>query len=67
MREDVEHPDALIDVTGISSAGIAEFADGGLSIGVAVRNTAVANHPPVRERYPVLAQRRRPVPRHRAW
>jgi xanthine dehydrogenase YagS FAD-binding subunit len=56
MREDVEHPDALVDVTGISSGGITELADGGLSIGAAVRNTAVANHPSVRKRYPVLAQ-----------
>jgi xanthine dehydrogenase YagS FAD-binding subunit len=56
MREEVEQPDALIDVTGIASAGIAELADGGISIGAAVRNTAVANHPLVRERYPVLSQ-----------
>ena len=56
MREDVEHPDALVDVTGISPGGISELADGSVSIGAAVRNTAVANHPLVRERYPVLSQ-----------
>ena len=56
MREEVEQPDALIDVTGIASAGITELADGGISIGAAVRNTAVANHPLIRERYPVLSQ-----------
>jgi xanthine dehydrogenase YagS FAD-binding subunit len=56
MREEVEQPDALIDVTGIASAGITELADGGISIGAAVRNTAVANHRLVRERYPVLSQ-----------
>jgi xanthine dehydrogenase YagS FAD-binding subunit len=55
MREEVEQPDALIDVTGIA-AGITELADGGISIGAAARNTAVANHPLVRERYPVLSQ-----------
>ena len=31
-------------------------ADGGISIGAAVRNTAVANHRLVRERYPLLSQ-----------
>ncbi len=56
MREDVEHPDALIDVTGLSSIGITELPDGGISIGAEVRNTAVANDPLVRERYPVLSQ-----------
>lgn len=56
MRENIEQPDALIDVSGLSSAGIAELPDGGISIGAAVRNSALANHRLVRERYPVLAQ-----------
>jgi xanthine dehydrogenase YagS FAD-binding subunit len=55
MREDIEQPDALIDVTGLPSA-IVELADGGISIGAAVRNSAVANHPLVRQRYPLLSQ-----------
>jgi xanthine dehydrogenase YagS FAD-binding subunit len=55
MREHIEQPDALVDVTGVPS-GIAELADGGISIGAAVRNSAVANHFLVRERYPVLSQ-----------
>jgi len=56
MRENIEQPDALIDVTRLSSAGIAELPDGGLSIAASVRNSAVANHPLIRERYPVLSQ-----------
>jgi xanthine dehydrogenase YagS FAD-binding subunit len=56
MREDIEQPDALVDVTGLSSSGIAELPDGGISIGAEVRNTAVANHLLIRERYPVLSQ-----------
>lgn len=61
MRENIEQPDALIDVThlspkGAADAGIAELADGGLSIAAAVRNSAVANHHLVRERYPLLSQ-----------
>src|ERR1700722_10971901 len=61
MRENIEQPDALIDVTRLSpvrmtNGGISELPDGGLSIAAAVRNTAVANHRLIRERYPVLSQ-----------
>src|ERR1700693_4991676 len=56
MRENIERPDALIDVSGLSSAGIFDLPDGGISIGAAVKNSAVANHRLVRERYPLLAQ-----------
>ncbi len=55
MRETIARPDRVIDVTGLS-AEIAETEDGGLSIGAAVRNTALAEHSVVRERYPVLAR-----------
>src|SRR5580704_15025260 len=56
MRENIEQPDALIDVSGLSSAGISDLPDGGISIGAAVKNSAVANHRLVRERYPLLSQ-----------
>src|SRR6202521_5904959 len=56
MREGIERPDALVDVTGLPCDRIDELADGGLSIGAAVRNTAVAKHQLVRSRYPVLSQ-----------
>ncbi|MEG8042212.1 xanthine dehydrogenase family protein subunit M [Sphingomonas faeni] len=55
MRETIARPDRVVDVTGLS-AEIAETEDGGLSIGAAVRNTALAEHPVVRARYPVLAR-----------
>ncbi|TCQ08348.1 xanthine dehydrogenase family protein subunit M [Sphingomonas sp. PP-CC-3A-396] len=55
MRETIAQPDRVVDVTGLSGE-IAETEDGGLSIGAAVRNTALAEHPAVRERYPVLAR-----------
>jgi xanthine dehydrogenase YagS FAD-binding subunit len=55
MRETVERPDTLIDVTGLSRS-IEERVDGGLLIGAGVRNTAVAEHRAVRSRYPVLAR-----------
>jgi xanthine dehydrogenase YagS FAD-binding subunit len=55
MRETVETPSALIDVTGLS-AEITDTDDGGLMIGAATRNTAVAEHPAVRTRYPMLTR-----------
>jgi xanthine dehydrogenase YagS FAD-binding subunit len=55
MRQTVEAPLRLIDVTGLSS-DIADTPDGGLMIGAACRNTAVAEHPAVRTRYPMLAR-----------
>ena len=55
MRETVELPSALVDVTGLS-AEIEETDDGGLRIGAATRNTAVAEHPAVRTRYPMLTR-----------
>jgi xanthine dehydrogenase YagS FAD-binding subunit len=56
MREHIEQPDALIDITRLPAAGISELPDGGISIGAGVRNSAVASHQLVRERYPLLAQ-----------
>ena len=56
MRENIEEPDALIDVTRLSSGTISESSDGGIVIGAEAKNTAVANHPLIRRRYPVLSQ-----------
>jgi len=56
MRENIEQPDSLVDVTRLSSSETVETPEGGVSIGAAVRNTAVANHHLIRQRYPVLSQ-----------
>ena len=55
MRETIERPSALVDVTGLSST-VEERRDGSLLIGAAARNTALAEHRAVRARYPVLAR-----------
>jgi xanthine dehydrogenase YagS FAD-binding subunit len=55
MRETIEHPHVLVDVTGLSRA-IEETEGGGLRIGAGVKNTAVAADRRVRERFPLLAQ-----------
>lgn len=55
MRETIERPTALVDVTGLSDR-ITETDGGGLLMGAAVRNTALAEHRLVRSRYPMLAR-----------
>ena len=55
MRENIEQPDTVVDVTA-SPDHIEERADGGISIGATVKNTPLANHRIVRENYPFLAQ-----------
>jgi xanthine dehydrogenase YagS FAD-binding subunit len=55
MRERVERPAALVDVTGFAEA-ITQGEDDGLLIGAGVKNSALAAHPVVRARYPVLSR-----------
>jgi len=55
MRENIEQPDALVDVSMLSK-DITETESGSLLIGAAAKNTAVANNEIVREKFPVLAQ-----------
>lgn len=55
MRETIERPAALVDVTGLSRS-IEERPDGSLLIGAAAKNTAVAEHRAVRTRYPLLSR-----------
>ena len=56
MREDIEQPDALVDVTRLPLPEIEELPDGGLRIGALVRNSHLAANQLARERYPVLSQ-----------
>ena len=55
MKEDIERPTQLVDV---SRLGLTEIKEerGGLSIGALATNTATANHPLIRARYPLLTQ-----------
>jgi xanthine dehydrogenase YagS FAD-binding subunit len=55
MRENIERPDTVVDVSGLSQA-IEEREDGSMLIGAATKNTAVAAHRGVRERFPMLAR-----------
>jgi xanthine dehydrogenase YagS FAD-binding subunit len=55
MRERIELPGTLIDVTGLSRQ-IEARDDGSLLIGAGVKNTELAAHRAVRERIPMLAR-----------
>jgi xanthine dehydrogenase YagS FAD-binding subunit len=55
MKLGVETPERLVDVSRLEFDRIEERPDGGLRIGAAVRNSDVAAHRAVRERYPLLA------------
>ncbi|WP_101789428.1 FAD binding domain-containing protein [Nonomuraea indica] len=56
MREDIERPSTLVDITRLPLAEVTEPPGGGLRIGALVRNSHLAAHPLVRARYPVLSQ-----------
>jgi xanthine dehydrogenase YagS FAD-binding subunit len=55
MKLGVETPEHLVDVSRLPFDRIEDLPDGGLRIGAAVRNSDVAAHRAVRERYPLLA------------
>ncbi|WPB57442.1 xanthine dehydrogenase family protein subunit M [Xylophilus sp. GOD-11R] len=55
MRETIERPDTLVDVSGLSKS-IEAREDGSVLIGAAASNSAVAAHPAIRQRFPVLAR-----------
>ncbi|CAM5597523.1 FAD binding domain-containing protein [Streptomyces aurantiogriseus] len=56
MKLGVEQPTALIDVTRLPLDEVTELPDGSLRVGALVRNSDLAAHPRVRDRYPALSQ-----------
>ena len=55
MKEDVERPTRLIDISRLDLTQVEEVAGGGLRIGALVPNSDLAYHPAIAERYPMLA------------
>jgi xanthine dehydrogenase YagS FAD-binding subunit len=55
MKDDVERPSRLIDISRLPLKTVEETADGGLRIGALVPNSDLAYHPMVEQRYPMLA------------
>ncbi len=60
MKEDVERPDELVDITRLNFSMVKIISEGtnkgGVSIGGLGKNTDTANHPLVRQNYPLLTQ-----------
>jgi xanthine dehydrogenase YagS FAD-binding subunit len=56
VKGDVEHPARLVDISRIGLDQIVEQVGGGLLLGAMARNSDTANHPLVRQRYPLLSQ-----------
>ncbi|MEA2882490.1 MAG: xanthine dehydrogenase YagS FAD-binding subunit [Bradyrhizobium sp.] len=55
MKEDVERPARLIDISRLPLNKVEETKDGGLRIGALVPNSDLAWHPLVEQRYPLLS------------
>jgi xanthine dehydrogenase YagS FAD-binding subunit len=55
MKEDIERPTRVVDITRLPLRQI-QRTRAGLSIGALATNTETANHPMVREHYPLLTQ-----------
>jgi xanthine dehydrogenase YagS FAD-binding subunit len=55
MKEDVERPSRLIDISRLPLRTIEPTSDGGLRIGALVPNSDLAYHPLIEQRYPLLA------------
>ena len=56
MREGIETPDLLVDVTGLPLGEVEDRPDGVVRIGALVRNSHLAAHRGIRERYPMVAE-----------
>jgi xanthine dehydrogenase YagS FAD-binding subunit len=55
MKDDVERPSSLIDISRLPLNRVEETPSGGLRIGALVPNSEVAYHPAVEQHYPLLA------------
>ncbi len=56
MRENIERPDSLIDVSSLPLRAIVENPDGSVTIGASAKNSAVAANEAIRRRFPLLSQ-----------
>jgi xanthine dehydrogenase YagS FAD-binding subunit len=56
MKEDVERPSQVIDITGLPLRSIEDTGSGGLRIGALVPNSDLAWDPRIEQRYPLLSR-----------
>ena len=56
MKDEVEHPSVLVDITRLPGLAEVTPTEHGLLAGALVRNSDLANHPAVRTEFPLLSQ-----------
>jgi len=56
MKNGVEQPERLVDINRLDLTSIAQLADGSVRLGALAHNSDTANHPLIREQYPLLSQ-----------
>ena len=56
MREEIEQPEKIVDITRLPLAEIEMLPDGGMRIGALVRNSHLAAHAEVRKRYRLISE-----------
>src|SRR5438105_2985327 len=56
MKENIERPSRLIDISHLPLRQIEDTPDGGLRLGALATNADTAYHPAVAKRYPLLAR-----------
>ena len=56
MKEGVDLPNELVDISRLSLSVVRPLPGGGVSIGALAKNTDTANHPLVRKNFPLLTQ-----------
>ena len=56
MKLHVERPPALVDINPLPLTAVTELADGGVRVGAMVRNSDMAGHELICDRYPMLSE-----------
>ncbi len=56
MKEGIERPGRLVDISRLNLSVVKPAPGGGVLIGALARNTDTANHPLIRQNYPLLSQ-----------
>jgi xanthine dehydrogenase YagS FAD-binding subunit len=56
LKLGVTEPKTLVDIGGLPLDAVDETSDGGVRIGAGVRNSDLAAHPVIRQRYPMLSR-----------
>ncbi len=56
MKEGVDRPNELVDISRLPLSVVRSLSGGGVSIGALAKNTDTANHPLIRKDFPMLTQ-----------